>query len=770
MSPHASEIRVLHVDDEELFADLTAESLELADDRLHVETATSAREGLELLGDPPPDCVVSDYDMPQMDGLEFLETVRAEHPGVPFILFTGQGSESIAGDAISAGVTDYLQKRTGTEQFELLANRITNAVTAHQAQQRATDRLDELQQILRTVPAAVMRVDSQAAVVFANQRATEMLGVEATGEGGQSYTDLPWRVAPPDGDPLSESKTPLGQVLATGDPVEGDRYDIVWPDGTRRTVEVHARPLFDDGAVESVVLSLSDVTDEMTRRRELERHETFLEYSPDTITVISESGTVEYQSATPDEPCGFQMPNLAGESPQRRLHPDDRRRALSAYERVRAADPGEMVRTEFRLQGTDGEYRWFESQMTNYIGRDPVDGLLAATREITGRKKTEQSLARYASTVTQLQKATRRLLDTTDREEVAEITVEGLEQAFEFDIAGIWLSNADRSRLDPTAITEQGQRVVESPPTYSAETPSLSWEAFETGQSRLVDDMSAREERHNPDTPIQSELIVPLGEHGLLNIGSTERSAFDGRDRHRVELWATMVTSALARLDQIERLKQRERELQRERDRLDEFAGFVSHDLRNPLNVATGRLELVADDCSSPHLDSIERSLDRMDQLIEDVLELARQGATVGERETVDLEQLFPQCWQNVRTADAELVVDRTCVVRADSSRLASAVENIFANAITHGGEDVTVTAGALADGTGIYLADDGPGIPESERDQVFDGGYSTTADGTGFGLAIVRQVVAAHGWEMTVSESADGGARFEITGVDIVE
>ncbi|ERH10421.1 MAG: PAS sensor histidine kinase [halophilic archaeon J07HX64] len=761
---------VLYIDGDPKSTALTAAALERRDDQFDVGTATSAEEGLEAVDDVTPDCIVSAYDLPGMDGLAFLETVRAQHPELPFLLFTSEGSETVASDAISAGVTDYLRKQSETEQYDLLANKIENAVAARRAEQRAAGRSREFQQVLETVTTAVVRVDRHGSVVFANRRAAAIFGVEPGGDWGEN----PAEVSGPDiaelcgdsngaTDGGSDVGAILRQVLDSGEPVDGVRCDICRPDGVERTVEIHGRPLLtDDGAVEGAILSVDNVTAGVERREKL------VECSPDFLTVLSESGVVEYQSPAPGGPNEFDPPDLTGHTPIERVHPEERRRVVDAFESVRTGDTGETVRVECRLETSDGEYRWFENRATNYLGHEPVDGILVVTRDIAERKQTEQSLAGYASTVTQLQGATQRLMDTTDRDDAAAITVDALEQAFEFDIAGIWLCNDDGTRLEPVAITEDGRDIVAGElPTYSAETPSLSWEAFESQESRLIKDMDEYTNRYNAETVIQSELIVPLGEHGLLNIGSTTRSAFDERDRHRVELWANMVESALTRVEQLDRLRSREQELQRERDRLDEFAGFVSHDLRSPLTVATGRLELLADDCTSPHLPSIEQALERMDQLIADVLELARQGATVGATVPVDLEELTTQCWRNVDTAEAELSIQETNSISADRSRLASAIENLLRNAIEHGGESVAITVGTLEDEPGFYIADDGPGIPDARQDQIFDSGHSTTDDGTGLGLAIVRQIVEAHGWEIRVCESVDGGTRFEISGVE---
>jgi len=214
--------------------------------------------------------------------------------------------------------------------------------------------------------------------------------------------------------------------------------------------------------------------------------------------------------------------------------------------------------------------------------------------------------------------------------------------------------------------------------------------------------------------------------------------------------------------------------------RLEEFASVVSHDLRNPLSVAQGRLALAreARDADSDHLGDVAGALDRMDALIEDLLALARAGDAATDREAIELVAAAEAAWGTVETGSATLVIEADGVVSADRGRLRQLLENLFRNTVEHGstspssesredGDGVTVTVGDLSDRKGFYVADDGPGIPEGEHERVFEAGYSTASEGTGLGLSIVREVADAHGWEVGATESAAGGARFEITGVE---
>jgi signal transduction histidine kinase len=114
-------------------------------------------------------------------------------------------------------------------------------------------------------------------------------------------------------------------------------------------------------------------------------------------------------------------------------------------------------------------------------------------------------------------------------------------------------------------------------------------------------------------------------------------------------------------------------------------------------------------------------------------------------------------------------VVGSLGTVNANRSRLQRLFENLLSNAVEHVGPTVTVKIGPLSESKGFYVADDGPGIPEAERERVLEYGYSTTDDGTGLGLGIVSEVAKAHGWDVTVTNSASGGTRFEITDVDSV-
>jgi len=211
--------------------------------------------------------------------------------------------------------------------------------------------------------------------------------------------------------------------------------------------------------------------------------------------------------------------------------------------------------------------------------------------------------------------------------------------------------------------------------------------------------------------------------------------------------------------------QRQQRELQRKNEQLEQFASMVSHDLRNPLTVARGHLDIAREEVDHDSLEAVEAAHERMNGILDQLLILTSAGRGVTDPDPVELAPAAESAWRNVETAAADLSVETEGSIVADLQLLQHVFENLFRNAVEHGGDDVRVVVGDL-DG-GFFVADDGPGIPADDRDAVLESGYSTTTDGTGLGLDIVETVVDAHGWTLTVTEGAAGGARFEITDVD---
>ncbi|QPV61245.1 hypothetical protein I7X12_10730 [Halosimplex litoreum] len=211
----------------------------------------------------------------------------------------------------------------------------------------------------------------------------------------------------------------------------------------------------------------------------------------------------------------------------------------------------------------------------------------------------------------------------------------------------------------------------------------------------------------------------------------------------------------------------REQQLRRQTEQLDAFASTVSHDLRSPLTVAQGYLEFAQEDTDTDDDDAFEKvetAHDRMADIIDDVLTLSKQGKRIDDPEPVSLAAVAERAWESVETEAATLTVDADLTVRADAAMLRRVFENLYRNAVEHGESSVHVRVGTTEDG--LFVEDDGPGIPPDERESVLEAGVTTNRHGTGYGLQIVDSIVAAHGWTLTVTESATGGARFEITGV----
>jgi PAS domain S-box-containing protein len=566
--------------------------LEQKSKQFSVESISDIDIALERLADGDIDCVISDYDMPEQNGIEFLQTVREGYPDLPFVLFTGKGSEEIASEAVAAGVTSYLQKGIGESQFTVLANRIENAVGRNRAEQEAASSRRQLEAITENITDAIIVVDSKGIIRFVTSSIETVFGYASSQLIGAPLTKLmPARYH----GEFQERLT--GYLEKSEQTVEWEPIEIFGQhrDGHEILVSASFNEFEHDG-YKQFAGSIRDLTERNQLGKELKEMQSRFEqlaWNTDQAVWITDSDREELVYVTPAYQAiwGLSAKSLR-ESPTSwfdAVHPDDRDRVAEAM----AAEHSGAYDEKYRILRPDGDVRWV----------------------------------------------------------------------------------------------------------------------------------------HNRGIPVHNETGDVYRHVGIT----------------------TDVTE----------YKTREADLERKNYALEEFTSVVSHDLRTPLTVIGGRLELARQECKSDHLYAASEALERGWDLIEDLLMLTRDGLVVGEMEAVTLSEVIDSCWADLGTDKATLTVLTEQVVTADRERLRQLIENIVGNAVEHGGEGVYIAIGDLDNG--FYIEDDGPGIPEEKRRAAVEPGYSTSETRTGLGLAIVRRIAEGHGWRFDVTASTGGGARFEL-------
>lgn len=522
-------------------------------------------------------------------------------------------------------------------------------------------------------------------------------------------------------------------------------------------IDFSVRPIRDErGAITLLIPEGRDITEKKQREQELqeesERFQAIFEKAFDAMVIADDEGTFIDVNGSATELFDLPREEVLGRSIEE-FAPEDFD-FEAAWREFQASD---RDRGEFPLVRPDGTERIVEYAATRNI----IPGQhLSVLRDVTDRKD-------RVALLEALNETAQELMTASTQAEVAEIGVSAARDVLDLTVSGIHLYDDAQEGLVPVAQTEESKNLVGEEPTFT-EGDSIAWRVYKSGEPRALDDVQGDPDVHNPDTPVRGELYLPIGDYGVLLNASETPQAFEREDIVLGELLAGTIATALEQIERTERVHTCGRDLKRQNERLQEFTSVVSHDLRNPLRTAEGNLELLKEECDSDRIEALDHSLTRMDDLIEDLLTLAREGKKVSEIRVVDLGDLSETCWQTVETKLARFVTDVDRPIQADRSRLQQLLENLFRNAIEHGGGDVTVTVRELDDG--FYVADDGPGIPEETRGEVFEAGYSTSQQGIGFGLAIVEQVVEAHDWSIRVSNGPDGGARFEITGVTFTD
>ncbi len=564
-----------------------------------------------------------------------------------------------------------------------------------------------------------------------------------------------------------------------------------------RVVDVRVSKRIRDDGTEDIVGVVRDVTERERRARDAEKKQdalaklyqigvdndlTFEQKSERILAIGCEYLDLPYGFLTRVEEGVQKMVHTVGD--HELLQPDESAPLEKSYcrETVKSDDLVGMKDARSELGENDMAYELFE--LGCYIGTKVMVGenlygtfCFAAPNErdrefTSGEREVIKLLGQWTGYEVERQQFEERLqgLNRIAQEllvaettvEVAEITLEMGAGLFELPVMAVWEYDPVEEVLRPLAETDEAVDIVGGAPTFERG-GGLVWESFDGGEIRSYEDVTERSGTFNPETELRSEIHVPLGSHGIITSSATESRAFNEIDVESLRLLGAVVTDAMTSVKREERLVERGEALQRQNERLEEFADLVAHDLRNPLSGAVGSLEIARETNEPQFFDRVEQSLERMNELIDELLEIAR-----GERQAVTvrplrLRSIVEEAWSYTDAPDATLSVDGPLgEIRADETRLLQLFGNLFRNSVEHGGDDVTVEVGLLAEEEGFYVADDGSGFTDESRAEIEELEDTGSVSETGIGFMSVIEVVEAHEWELTVPDT-DHGAHVEI-------
>lgn len=492
------------------------------------------------------------------------------------------------------------------------------------------------------------------------------------------------------------------------------------PDGYR-WVESHGDINYTEEGLPRVIGIVTDISDHKARQQELERYEELIETLPIGYVRTTMDGEFVDMNSTFLELVGAESQDEV----MRRAVPEFYRDPTTREKLVeKLQETGRVVDQEVKVTTLLGEIIWV-SITAQLVGQAESAYADAIVQDVTPRKERQRELERYETIL----EASGDAVYTLDADGCMTFVNEAFCELVgycEEELLGEYVSIV----LDEEDI-ERSEVVIRNLLRTDRDRQTLELDLIQ------ADDIRVACETHIA--------LLPFDEEGEFR-GTT--------GIHR---------------DITER-KHRERELQQKNQQLEDFASIVSHDLRNPLNVAAGRVELAMAECDSEYLDGVIDAHERMEELIEDLLYLAREGETIQDLEPVDLRDIAENCWKNVATDSAKFSVESDRTLLADRGRLQQLLENLLRNAVEHGGKDVTVTIDLLTGEEGFYIEDDGPGMNASDLEKSDQASHYVVEQSTGLGLSIVEEIARAHDWEVGFTDSTSRGARIEFTGVDIVE
>ena len=513
---------------------------------------------------------------------------------------------------------------------------------------------------------------------------------------------------------------------------------------------------------------MRDVTERKEREMRLAQHDAVIEAIHDGVITFDRDNRIVSVNDAVENALKIDREDVIGEHVETilELAAIDTERSLEIGRAISDIDPGAEPhrRIEVDFADTTGKEQVAEVSVVP-IDHETVTSAVVV-RDITDQRE-------YERIITSLHEVTRWLLESDDPEEIGAIAVHAGSDLLSLPISGIWLLDDEHGCLDPVAGTAGSYEEFGGLPRfYQGE--GLVWDVFEAGEIERYEDLQETDGLYNPDTSVRSELIAPIGTHGVLMTASLEPDAFDETDVDLVSTLTENVRAALDRADRERVLRERTERLERQTERLEAVAEVLSNDLERQLETVAQNLEDDGDGWEFPLAeDAVETTLDRAERLVDDVREFARNATAVGPRARIDLEDAIEDAVAASRLESAAVVVEENATLRADPDRFTRLLETVFDDAAARSRGDVTVQVGLLgvetpSDGPrGFFLCDDAEEIPPSAHEEVLD---PRCDDVDGLGLAVARAIAQAHDWSVSISTGANGGTRFAIREVTTLE
>jgi PAS domain S-box-containing protein len=385
----ANELRILILEDEAPAADLLEWELRRSKIPFRARRASNREEFVRGLEEFAPDVILSDYVLPNFDGMEALGLARARLPHVPVVIVTGSINEETAVACMKAGAADYVLK----EHLGRIGPAIYGALEKKQAEARLWQSEELFRLITENVEDLIAILDLAGKRLYNSSSYKRIFGDPRSLRGSSSFDDI-------HPDDVLRIKQAFGETVRTGVGQRGE-FRFLLGDGSVRYIESQGSVIKDDkGKAEKVLVVSRDVTERKRAEDELrgseKRFRALIENSSDAIALLNPAGLVLYAGPSTERILGHANEGFVGRRIFELIHPEDRERTISLLNGL-AQNPGHAVRIECRVLHKDGSWRWMEGTGKNLLNEPSVEAIILNYRDITERKLAEGEIQKLAA-------------------------------------------------------------------------------------------------------------------------------------------------------------------------------------------------------------------------------------------------------------------------------------------------------------------------------------------------------------------------------------